>query len=181
MKEEANMKKKMMIVLSTLLLVSTLLGGCSKGGNAAGTGAGTEEVSQAVQAVETVVKEIEADPTAIALAKELLAQGTYSQTELIKALGKVSVPQNDAKLTIEALGIDFKIQALKTAINLAEGKFPTSRIESLLGNSGYSEEEIAFAMENLESSDAASLIEEEMAKFEITDEEAELLSAVHGN
>ena len=36
-------------------------------------------------------------------------------------------------------------------------------------------------MENLESSDAASLIEEEMAKFEITDEEAELLSAVHGN
>lgn len=174
------MKKNIASILAIILLVSMLLMGCSgKKGNDGANNQNAGQTSNTTQ--QTEKKVVEADPTAVAVVKEYMQNGNYSLSELSAALSKLSIHQGDTKNAAEFLEIDFSIQALKAAQDLFAGNFPEKRVQMLLENSGYSAKEIKFAMENYDSDGAAALIEEEMAKFEITDEENELLSAFHGN
>ena len=173
------MKKNFAAILTVILLVSMLLMGCSgKKGNEGANKQNTEQTTNTTQ--QTEKKVVDADPTAVAVAKEFMQSGNYSLSELITAMSKKSIHQADTKNAAEYLEIDFSIQALKAAKSLFEGDFPEKRVQMLLENSGYSAKEVKFAMENYASESAAAWIEEEMAKFEITEEEAELLSAFHG-
>ena len=175
------MKKNLSMIFAVILLVSLLLSGCSgnKGTNNEAASADAAQTSNVT--AEPEKKTVDADPTAVAVVKEFLQNGNYSMSELTTAMSKVSFKQEDTKKAVEFLEVDFSIQALRAAKNLFGGKFSESRVETLLGNSGYSASEISFAMENLKSDGADAIIEEEMAKYKLTDEEKDLLAAFHGN
>lgn len=174
------MKKNLTIILAVMLFVSAALMGCSnKGNNANANNEGNAQTSNTEKAKEKEV--IEADPTVVAVAKEMFQEKALSQSELVTAMGKISIKQSDAKNAAAFLEVDFSVQALRAAVGLYEGKFPEKRIEGILQNSGYTAQEIAYAMENYASDDAASIIEEAMTMFEITSEETDLLAAFHGN
>ena len=173
------MKKNLAAILTVILLVSMLLMGCSgKKSNDEANQQNTVQTTNTTQ--QTEKKVVEADPTAVAVVKEFLQNGNYSLAELITAMSKKSIHQADTKNAAEFLEIDFSIQALKAAQSFFEGDFPEKRVKMLLENSGYSAKEVKFAMENYDSENAVALIEAEMAKFEITEEETALLSAFHG-
>ncbi len=174
------MKKNLIAILAVILLVSMLLMGCS--GNKGNNNANNQNSGQTSNTTkETEKKVVEADPTAVAVAKEFLLNGNYSQSELITVMSKNSILTADTKNAAAFLEVDFSIQALKAAKLLFAGKFSESRVETLLKNSGYSASEIKFAMANYNADNADALIEEEMNKFVLTDEENELLAAFHGN
>ena len=175
------MKKQTLgtVLLTVLLAASLLLSGCSGGskGNGAGSAgnAGAAQEAAADAAVEAVQEEVELDAKAVALVKQQLSGEGLSKSELIKAMSKLSVHQADAELIISTLGVDFSIQALKKAVRLSGDKFKDAQIQKLLENSGYDASEITFAMENYKADNAASLIEEEMGKYALTDEELSLI------
>ena len=172
------MKKKVAIVVLLALMTSLMLGGC--GGKDKGNNAADQANSQNTNSAARVVveEEVEADPLVVALAKELLQEKAYSESELVKALGKISIKQADAKTAAKALKIDYSAEALRAAVELGAG-FPANRVQALLENSGYDAKDVTFAMDNYEDDGAAALIEEELAKFELTDEEVELLAEYH--
>ena len=177
------MKKQTLgtVLLTVLLAASLLLSGCSGGskGNGAGSagnaGAAQEAAANADATVEAAQEEVEMDAKAVALVKQQLSGEGLSKSELIKAMSKLSVHQADAELIISSLGVDFSIQALKKAVRLSGDKFKDAQIQKLLENSGYDASEITFAMENYKADNAASLIEEEMGKYALTDEELSLI------